>query len=131
MLKKVSLILFACLISFFMFGISFADIKHADDSNFEKEVLNSKGVVLVDFWATWCGPCQKQAPVLEQLSKDPSMKNVKIVKVDVDKAKKVSYEAGIKSIPTLMIVKDGEIEEQWSGYTDLGKLKTKLSKYCK
>ncbi len=131
MLKKVSLILFACLISFFMFGISFADIKHADDSNFEKEVLNSKGIVLVDFWATWCGPCQKQAPVLEQLSKDPSMKNVKIVKVDVDKAKKVSYEAGIKSIPTLMIVKDGEIEEQWSGYTDLGKLKTKLSKYCK
>ncbi|MBR0519056.1 thioredoxin [bacterium] len=114
-----------------MFGIGFADVKHADDSNFEKEVLNSKGVVLVDFWATWCGPCQKQAPVLQQLSKDPSMKNVKIVKVDVDKAKKVSYEAGIKSIPTLMILKDGEIEEQWSGFTDLGTLKGKLSKYCK
>ncbi len=129
MLKKVSLILLACLISFFMFGISFADIKHVDDSNFEKEVLNSKGVVLVDFWATWCGPCQKQGPVLEQLSK--VTQNVKIVKVDVDKAKKVSYEAGIKSIPTLMIVKDGEIEEQWSGYTDLNTLKTKLSKYCK
>ena len=129
MLKKVSLILLACLISCFMFGISFADIKHVDDSNFEKEVLNSKGVVLVDFWATWCGPCQKQGPVLEQLSK--VTQNVKIVKVDVDKAKKVSYEAGIKSIPTLMIVKDGEIEEQWAGYTDLNTLKTKLSKYCK
>ena len=131
MIKKISLLIFVCLASFFMFGISFADIKHADDASFEKEVLNSKGIVLVDFWANWCGPCKKQAPVLEQLSKDPSMKNVKIVKVDVDKAKKVSYEAGIKSIPTLMIVKDGEIEEQWSGYTDLGKLKTKLSKYCK
>ena len=131
MVKKISLVLFACLVSLFMFGIGFADVKHADDSNFEKEVLNSKGVVLVDFWATWCGPCQKQAPVLQQLSKDPSMKNVKIVKVDVDKAKKVSYEAGIKSIPTLMILKDGEIEEQWSGFTDLGTLKGKLSKYCK
>ena len=129
MLKKVSLILLAWLISVFMFGISYADVKHANDSSFDYEVLNTKGVVLVDFWATWCGPCQKQGPVLEQLSK--VTQNVKIVKVDVDKAKKVSYEAGIKSIPTLMIVKDGEIEEQWSGYTDLNTLKTKLSKYCK
>ena len=131
MIKKFSFILLACLISCFMFGISFADIKHADDNTFEKEVLNSKGIVLVDFWATWCGPCQKQAPVLTQLEKDPSMKCVKIVKVDVDKAKKVSYEAGIKSIPTLMILKDGEIEEQWSGYTDLNTLKSKLKKYVK
>lgn len=131
MFKKLSLILLACLVSCFMFGISFADIKHADDNTFEKEVLNSKGVVLVDFWATWCGPCQKQGPVLEKLAKDPTMKNVKIVKVDVDKAKKVSYEAGIKSIPTLMILKDGEIEEQWSGYTDMNTLKAKLAKYIK
>ena len=131
MFKKLSLILLACLVSCFMFGISFADIKHADDNTFEKEVLNSKGVVLVDFWATWCGPCQKQGPVLEKLAKAPTMKNVKIVKVDVDKAKKVSYEAGIKSIPTLMILKDGEIEEQWSGYTDMNTLKAKLAKYIK
>ena len=129
MIKKISLLIFVCLASFFMFGISFADIKHADEKKKKKEVLNSKGIVLVDFWANWCGPCKKQAPVLEQLSKDPVFKKVKIVKVDVDKAEEVSKE--ITSIPTLVIFKDGEVQEQWSGYTDVNKLKQKLSKYVK
>ena len=130
MVKRLSLFLFICLASFFMFELSYAsDIKHASDTSFEKEVLNSKGIVLVDFWANWCGPCKKQAPVLEQLSKDPVFKKVKIVKVDVDKAEEVSKE--ITSIPTLVIFKDGEVQEQWSGYTDVNKLKQKLSKYVK
>ena len=129
MVKKVSMVLLACLISVFMFGISFADIKHADDSNFEKEVLNSKGIVLVDFWATWCGPCQKQAPVLEQLSRDRLMKDVKIVKVNVDESNGVSDKFGISSIPTLMIFEDGQKKEQWSGYTDFNGLRQRLAKY--
>ena len=129
MLKKVSLILLACLISVFMFGVSYADVKHANDSSFDYEVLNAKGVVLVDFWATYCGACQKQAPVLEQPSRDRLMKDVKIVKVNVDESKAVSDKFGISSIPTLMIFEDGQKKEQWSGYTDFNGLRQRLAKY--
>ncbi len=129
MLKKLSLILLACLVSVFMFGISSADVKHANDSSFDYEVLNAKGIVLVDFWASWCGPCQKQAPVLEQLSRDRLMKNVKIVKVNVDESNAVSDKFGISSIPTLMIFEDGQKKEQWSGYTDFNGLRQRLAKY--
>jgi len=129
MLKKLSLILLACLVSVFMFGISSADVKHANDSSFDYEVLNAKGIVLVDFWASWCGPCQKQAPVLEQLSRDRLMKDVKIVKVNVDESNGVSDKFGISSIPTLMIFEDGQKKEQWSGYTDFNGLRQRLAKY--
>ena len=90
MIRKINLLLLVCLVSFFMFGISFADIKHANDASFEMEVLNFKGIVLVDFWAAWCGPCRSQAPVLEQLSRDRMMKDVKIVKVNVDESPNIS-----------------------------------------
>ena len=130
MSKKISLLLFICLALFFMSGISFAsDIRHADDSSFETEVLNSKGIVLVDFWANWCGPCRKQGPVLKKLSKDPAMQKVKIVKVDVDKSRNISQKFGIRSIPTLMIFENGNKKEQWSGYTDFNGLRQKLVKY--
>ncbi len=129
MIRKINLLLLVCLVSFFMFGISFADIKHANDASFEMEVLNSKGIVLVDFGANWWGPCRKQGPVLKKLSKDPSMQKVKIVKVDVDKARNISQKFGIRVIPTLMIFEDGQKKEQWSGYTDFNGLRTKLAKY--
>ena len=81
-------------------------IVHATDQNFAQEIAS--GVVLVDFWATWCGPCKMIAPVLEEL--DAEMGNeVKIVKVDVDNNPATAAEYQIMSIPSLLLFKDGEV----------------------
>ena len=74
--------------------------------NFEKEVINSDVPVIVDFWATWCGPCRMIAPILEEISEENI--NVKICKVDVDDQPELAAEYGIQSIPTLIVFKNGE-----------------------
>ena len=74
--------------------------------NFEKEVINSDVPVIVDFWATWCGPCRMIAPILEEISEETI--NVKICKVDVDDQPELAAEYGIQSIPTLIVFKNGE-----------------------
>lgn len=77
------------------------------DSNFETEVLNSTTPVLVDFWATWCGPCRAIAPVLEDLSQELGDR-VKIVKLDVDENPQTAGSFNIRSIPTMIVFKDGK-----------------------
>ena len=77
------------------------------DKNFAQEVTNATGVVLVDFWAPWCGPCKMLAPIIEQLSSE--MKDlIKIGKMDIDQNPEVPSSLGIRSIPTMMIFKDGK-----------------------
>ncbi len=83
------------------------------DQNFKEEISN--GLVLVDFWAAWCGPCKMIAPVLEELDADMSDK-VKIVKVDVDENQQTASEFGIMSIPTLLLMKDGETVDKVVGF---------------
>lgn len=83
------------------------------DQNFKQEV--SDGLVLVDFWAAWCGPCKMIAPVLEELDADMNDK-VKIVKVDVDENQQTASEFGIMSIPTLLLMKDGETVDKVVGF---------------
>ena len=79
-------------------------IIHVDTEQFDTEVLQSKESVLVDFWATWCGPCQMLAPVLEEIAAE-----VKVVKVDVDKEPELAMAFGIESIPTVLAFRDGQI----------------------
>ena len=101
-------------------------VKVFTDENFETET--NKGVVLVDFWATWCGPCRMQAPIIEQLADEMGDK-VTIGKLDVDANPKTAQSFGIMSIPTLLIKKDGQVVDTLIGYHDKGALKAKLEQY--
>jgi len=85
-----------------------------NDSNFEKEVLNSETPVLVDFWAVWCGPCRAIAPVVEEMAKVYEGK-LKVGKLDVDNNPETSVKFGIRSIPTLLVFKGGRVVEQIVG----------------
>lgn len=82
-------------------------ILHVNESEFDREVLQDSGTVLVDFWATWCGPCRMLAPILEELSgQHPELK---IVKVDVDENRDLALQYGIESIPTLLVFRNGQL----------------------
>ena len=96
-------------------------VMHVSASDFEEEVLKEKGVVVVDFWATWCGPCKIIAPIVEEL--DEEMSNVKFVKVDVDKNPQIANQYKIVSIPTLKIFKDGKLINTLIGFKTKDALK--------
>ena len=82
-------------------------IIHLNDDQFENEVINSDKPVLVDFWATWCGPCRMVGPIIEDLAEE--MSEVKFCKVDIDKNSGYAGKLGVMSIPTLLLYKNGEI----------------------
>lgn len=98
--------------------------------NFKKEVLENKKPVLVDFYATWCGPCKMMAPIVEELAKD--MKDdVKIVKVNIEDSEDVAGKYGIMSIPTFVLFKNGKAVEQASGAMPKEKLLAFIKKAVK
>ena len=92
-----------------------SDIKAVTDSEFESSVLKSDKPVLVDFWATWCGPCRMIAPIVEQIHLELGEK-VTILKMDIDENPATPMSLGIMSIPTVIIFKDGKAAERTVGY---------------
>lgn len=79
-----------------------------NQNNFESEVVDSKGIVLVDFWATWCGPCKMFAPILDEIAAE-NIPDLKIGKVDVDENQELAGQFKVMSIPTVGIFKDGKL----------------------
>ncbi len=94
--------------------------KKITTAEFENEVLNAKETVIVDFYATWCGPCKMLAPVLDEFANKHTY--IKIVKVDVDEETPLAIKFGVASIPTLILFKNGEAVKQTLGYQTLDQL---------
>ncbi len=91
------------------------------------ELKQTDSVTLVDFWAPWCGPCKMLAPVLEEL--DSELENIEFTKINVDDHQEAAGEFGIMSIPTLLVMKNGEVLEELSGFRPKDALKEILVKY--
>ena len=89
-------------------------IKHITNENFESDVLKSEEPVLMDFWAEWCGPCKMLAPILDQIAEEYKGR-VQIAKLDVEKSQNIAMKFGVRSIPTLILFKDGVVEAQHVG----------------
>ena len=97
-------------------------LTHTTDANFDQDVLQSDVPVLLDFWAEWCGPCKMIGPTLVELSEEYADK-VKIVKLNVDENNNTAIQYAVRSIPTLLLFKDGQVQAQHIGAAAKGQLK--------
>ena len=84
--------------------------------NFEEEVLKAEKTVLVDMYATWCGPCKIQSPIIDKIADEQGDK-IKVAKIDIDEAPEIAEKYGVMSIPTLLIIKNGKVSKQFVGLT--------------
>ncbi len=99
-----------------------------NDENFDKEVLQSDIPVLVDFWAEWCGPCKVVGPTIEALASDYKGK-IKVAKLDIDSSPEAAGRFGVRSIPTLIMFKDGQAQQAAVGVKPKGQLAELIEKY--
>lgn len=102
-------------------------LKHINEDNFKTEVLEAEKVTLVDFFATWCGPCQMLAPVLEKISN--SRADFDIAKIDVDQLPDLAVEYGVEVVPTMVIFKNGKVMNKFEGFKSESEIVEEVSKY--
>lgn len=95
------------------------------DANFKENVLDNEGISVVDFWAEWCGPCRMVGPIIEEIANDYEGKAL-VGKVDVDSNPEISYKYGIRSIPTILFLKNGEVVDKQVGAASKAALVNKL-----
>ncbi len=88
-------------------------VKHIEEKNFEQEVLNFKGTVFLDFWASWCGPCQRMSSVVEEIAKENP--DILVGKVNVDENPNLAMAFRVMSIPMFVVLKDGKVVSQTVG----------------
>ena len=100
---------------------------HVNDKSFTSEVINSDLPVLVDFWATWCGPCRSISPIIEELAKEFSGR-MKVTKLNVDESPATPSQYGVRGIPTLILFKGGKIFDQIVGAVPKARLKAMIEK---
>ena len=105
-----------------------SDVVILEDGTFEQEVLKSDTPVLVDFWATWCGPCRALAPAIDEIAREFKGK-VKVAKLDIDTHQAVPQKFGIRSIPTLLVFKGGRVVDSIVGAVPKSKLAEALKKH--
>ena len=98
------------------------------NENVEQEINKSTLPVVLDVYATWCGPCQQMAPIFEELEKELGSK-CKFLKLNVDEAREISIQYGITSVPTFVFIKDGEIKHKETGYMNKNDLRSKIENF--
>jgi len=125
-MKKIIIMLIS--VTLMAFAAENKNITNVTDADFQKEVIESKVPVLVDFWAPWCGPCRTLGPIIEGLANENSAK-MKFVKLNVDDNQKMAAKYGIRSIPTVSIFKDGKIVDGFVGLRSKADIETILKKH--
>ena len=107
-----------------------ADVLSVNEQNFQSEILEHKGVAVVDFSAEWCGPCRFITPIIENLQKQyADAADVKFAKLDVDEARKIALEYGIRAVPTLIVFKDGNEVERMLGVQPEAVIRDRVEKH--
>ena len=107
-------------------SISTPSVVHLDEATFDQVLSDSNVPIIVDFWATWCGPCRLIAPILEEIAEEQA-EAVRIVKVDVDNNPELSNRFGIRNIPALLFFEGGELKDQVVGLTSKADLISRLN----
>lgn len=102
-------------------------LKHVNNGNFKEEVIASPKAILVDFFATWCGPCQMLGRVIETISN--SRADFDIAKIDIDKENALALKYNIEVVPTILIFKDGNVVDRMEGYVDENTIVRKMAEY--